>query len=160
MPCSMETPRHKQEQGQEQEQDCTWTVHPARMNPRRALLGLLVILISAFAIATWIEPPSWRLPIGLAVAGVLFLSVNRFFLPSTFKIDDDGITASYPLRSMRLQWKDLRRFLVGEHGGLLSRRARSSSMDVFTGMQLFFDEQRDARVELIHSLMNRKDAKA
>ena len=61
-------------------------------------------------------------------------SINRFFLPSTFKIDEDGITASYPLRSMRLKWKDLRRFLVGEQGGLLSRRARSSSMDVFTGM--------------------------
>ena len=132
----------------------TWRVHPARQRPGRAILGLAIIFITAYAIAGWVQDPSWQLPIGLGAAFILLLSVNRFFLPTTFKIDEDGITANYPLRSQRARWSEIRRFLVGRTGGLLSRRAKASSLDVMSGLQLLFDEHRDEHVAFIRSRLD------
>lgn len=127
----------------------SWRVHPARQQPGRAILGLVIIFIAAYAIAGWVERAEWQLPIGLGSAFVLLLSVNRFFLPSTFSLDEEGITAQYPLRRQRVRWTEIRRFLAGPRGGLLSRRARASTFDVLSGVQLFFNEHRDEQVATI-----------
>ena len=69
-------------------------------------------------------------------------------------IDEEGITANYPLRSQRARWSEIRRFLVGRTGGLLSRRAKASSLDVMSGLQLLFDEHRDEHIAFIRSRLD------
>ena len=79
------------------------------------------------------------------------LGLNRFFFASTFIIDDAGIEARYPLRKLRLEWKDIRRFLHDSDGGYLSTRSRPSRFDAYRGMHLLFSDDREKANALIES---------
>ncbi len=124
----------------------TWTAHPARDRVWRAALGGVVIAFAVFTIygfsistgATPQEAVIWA----VLTLIVLFLSLNRFFLPSRFVIDQTGITARYPMRRVRFQWQDIRRWCVDSWGGFLSTRSRSSILDSFHGMHLWFDQSK------------------
>ena len=123
----------------------TWSAHPARQRPGAAVMASAVIVILAAAVA-WFggSPPQywWSVLGGV----VLMMALNRFFFPSQFTIDDEGITARHPMRRKRLLWKDVRRFLHDEHGGYLSTRARASRFDAYRGMHLLFGEEDGQRI--------------
>ena len=93
------------------------------------------------------QNPWW----GVLGAGIMLAALNRFFFPSHFEIDGEGITAEYPLRRLRLSWKDLRRFCHDRHGGYLSTRARRSWLDGYRGMHVLFGARRDAVIEQIRA---------
>jgi len=86
---------------------------------------------------------------GVVAMLVLLVALNRFFFPSRFEIDDEGITAHYLLSSQRLEWAGLRRFLHDENGGYLSTRARRSRLDAWKGMHILFGDERDRVISLI-----------
>jgi hypothetical protein len=112
----------------------SWIAHPARERRGLAAAGLTIIAALASLVAVIMQSPWWGLLAGL----LLLLSLNRFFLPSRFTIDPEGITASYPFRRQRLRWTDLRRFALGEEGGFLSTRAARSWRDGHRGMHVLF----------------------
>ena len=85
----------------------------------------------------------------LLAAVVLVAALNRFFFPSRFVIDDQGITARYFFRRQRLRWDDLRRFAHDRNGGYLSSRSRRSWLDAYRGLHILFGEKRDAVIEHI-----------
>ena len=97
-------------------------------------------LIVAFAAAIWISfgSPGW------AIFGIvaLVVALNRFFFPSRFKLDTEGITARFPLRTQRLGWADVRRFVVDEHGAYLSTRQARSRLDGYRGLHLLLGRNR------------------
>lgn len=131
--------------------DFTWQAHPARERPGpAAAAAAAVVLLSGGA---WLvgQSPWWA----GAAALVLFLALNRFFLPSRFEIDAEGITARYPLRTRRARWADLRRFAHDRYGGYLSTRSRPSRMDAYGGLHLVFGADRDDAVERIETRMQR-----
>lgn len=126
-----------------------WTAHPARERPGRAVLGLAII--AGLAVAAYL---SFGWEWSMAAALILLLSLNRFFLPSRFEMDDNRITAKYPLRSKTLHWRDVRRFASDADGGFLSTRSRPSFMDPSSGMHLLFggdQQQRDIIIQHIRS---------
>lgn len=124
-----------------------WTAYPARERPWRAALGIALIL--AFAAVLWLEFSSpWWAMFGLAV---LLASLNRFFLPSRFAIDAKGITARFPMRTQRMSWADVRRFVHDANGGYLSTRARASRLDGFRGMHLLLGAEPEGIITLIDS---------
>jgi hypothetical protein len=130
-----------------------WQGHPARERPG-ATLGAAAIIVAAGAAAWFSFGPAW----GVAAVIVLVAALNRFFFPSRFVIDEEGITARYPLRRQRLCWAELRRFVHDEHGGFLSTRVRSSRLDAYSGMHLLFGTHRDAIVEQIRARLNRGES--
>ena len=129
----------------------SWRAHPAKERLAYTIGALIVIL--AFAALAYLAfgNPAWA---GLSIV-VLVLALNRFFFPSRYTIDEEGITANYPLRKVRLLWKDLKRFVHDQHGGYLSTRARASRLDAYQGMHILFDDQRDRIIECIDRLLAR-----
>lgn len=124
----------------------TWMAHPARQNPGRAAMGGALILAITGA-AGFSFGPWWA----ALSAIVLTLSLNRFFFPSRFVIDDRAITARYPLRSVSMRWVDVRRFVVDVNGGYLSTRTRRSWLDAYRGMHLVFGDDRERAIAMIRA---------
>lgn len=123
----------------------TWSAYPARQRLGAAVMGVVVIALLAVC-AAWLGGSYWW---GLLTGVVMMLALNRFYFPSQYSIDDDGIEARYPLGRKRLQWKDVRRFLHDSHGGYLSTRSRASRFDAYRGMHLLFGADRERVVGLI-----------
>lgn len=139
----------------------TWRAHPARERVGHALAAIGVLAAFAAAVHAFCGAAgaglaeTWAWSVGTLVAGGLAL--NRFLLPSTFTIDDEGITAHYPLRVQRLLWRDLKRFVHDDRGGYLSTRYRASRFDAFTGMHLVFGSDRQMIIDRINACMRRGD---
>ncbi|MHC4992543.1 MAG: hypothetical protein ACYTGC_16345 [Planctomycetota bacterium] len=127
----------------------SWQAHPAREHRGRAVAALAVVAAMAALSGLMMQSVGW----GLLALLLLLAALNRFFLPTRFAIDDEGITARYPLRRMRFRWVELRRFALDDHGGYLSTRARRSWTDGYKGMHLLFGRQRDAVIEQIRAHM-------
>ena len=123
----------------------SWRAHPMRERVWRATIGIAIITILGALTGLMMQNPWW----GLLAVVILVGFLNRFFFPSRFAIDENGITASYPLGRQRLRWDELRRFAYGEDGGYLSRRARRSRLDGFRGMHVLFGRQRESVIEQI-----------
>ncbi|MCZ6837409.1 MAG: hypothetical protein O7G85_16660 [Planctomycetota bacterium] len=130
----------------ETEQSFSWKAHPARERRAQATMAILVILLFCGFVFFSFSSLAWA----ALSFGVLLASLNRFFFPSRFTIDEEGISANYPLRNMRLPWTHLKRFVHDANGGYLSTRARPSRMDGFKGMHIIFDLQRDTIIEKIN----------
>ena len=128
-------------------QEFSWQAHPLRERAGRALVGVLAVAALAAAAGQLMQNVWWS---ALAIA-FLLLMLNRFFFPSRFVIDDEGITASYPLKRLRLRWIDLRRFVHDRYGAFLSTRARRSWLDGYRGMHILFGDQREAVIGRIRA---------
>ena len=132
-----------------------WSAHPARQRCSRAVLGAAVILLTAAAISlmVWgtggstLAAAAW----GALSLAVLVLTLNRFFFRSRFAIDADGITARFPLRTLRYRWDEVRRFAHDDFGGHLSRRARRSPLDAYSGLPVLFGDAGQTVVERIRA---------
>ena len=134
----------------------SWRVHPFRERFRAACFAVSVLAAIAWLAAELMQSLWW------AVIAFLFLaiSLNRFFLPSEFQIDDEGVTVRSFFKISRLRWLQIRRFLHDKHGGFLSTRSKASFFDSFRGIHLLFGENREAVVDHIRRRMNTEDAGA
>lgn len=132
----------------------TWQAHPARERVGAAVGGAVAIVAITAVIHISFQSLGWAL---LALA-VLVVSLNRFFFRSRFRIDDEGIIARYPLRSQRLGWADIRRFVFDNNGGYLSTRARPSRLDAYRGLHVLFGSRRDDVIAQIRAHLPRKAA--
>jgi len=115
-----------------------WRAHPARHRPGAAGLAGLAVAAVALASAA-MGGVFW----GLVALIVLPLSLSRFFFPSRFLIDSDGVTATYLLGTGRLAWPEIRRFCYDRHGLYLSTRSRRSRLDAYRGLHLLFGAHRE-----------------
>jgi hypothetical protein len=125
----------------------SWQAHPAGERTGAAIIGSLIVAAAAGAIFMSFQNIFWSV---LAVL-VLVAALNRFYFRSRFIIDQEGITARYPLRSQRCRWDDVRRFLVDAHGGYLSTRSKRSGLDAYRGLHILFGRQRPAVIERIRA---------
>jgi len=135
-------------------QPLSWQAHPARERRVQAAGALGVIIAFCGLIYTAFGSVGWA----VVSMAVLLASLSRFFFPSRFEIDEEGITARYPLRRMRLKWAVLRRFAHDRHGGYLSRRSRPSRFDAFQGMHILFGSRRDEVIAAINRRLARERA--
>ena len=131
----------------EEHVDClSWRAHPARERPVAALLavgviGATVLACAALASIVW----------GLLAAVVLVVSLNRFFWPSRFTIDQDGVMARYAFRRQTLHWSEVRRFCHDRYGIYLSTRSRRSRLDPYRGMHLLFGSSRQQVLRVVEA---------
>ncbi len=134
----------------ETNQPFSWHAHPARERRAQAVMAVAIILIFSALILASFGSIAW----GVVSLAVMVAGLNRFFFTSRFVIDDEGITASYPMRRLHLRWAELRRFMHDRHGGYLSTRARASRLDAYKGMHILFGDRRDAVIECIKRHMS------
>lgn len=130
----------------------TWRVHPAARRPVAAALAGLVIL--AFSIVAALTFGHWGW--GLLSAGVLLISLNRFFLPSTFVIDASGIAATFPLGGRRLEWRTVRRFEPGPYEVVLSMNIRRTWLNASREVHIPLGGEKKRALELIRAHLPEK----
>ncbi len=116
----------------------TWAAHPARQHPMAAVFA--VVAIGALALGCGMLMNVWW---GLAAFVVMILPLSRFFFPSRFSMDEEGVTAQYRFASQRYAWSEIRRHCCDAHGVYLSTRSRRSRLDGFRGMHILFGSSRE-----------------
>ncbi len=111
-----------------------WRVHPAaeRRGTGIAVLALMITL-SALA-AMWMEGAYW----GLFAFGVLFLSLEAFFLPARFELSEEGVTVRKAFSRVERPWGQFRRVIFDPVGVTLSPFARRHWLEAYRGTRLRF----------------------
>ena len=94
---------------------------------------------------------------GVFSAIVLFAALGRFYLPSEFAIDEEGVAARCGWSRRKCRWPDIRRFIHDGGGGYLSTRARGSAFDSLRGIHLLFGADREAILARIDQGLRVKD---
>ncbi|MCL4209519.1 MAG: hypothetical protein KJZ68_02540 [Phycisphaerales bacterium] len=130
-----------------------WRAFPAKQRPGRAALGIVIILaIGAMTGGLFHADgfsPATSVGMGLLASAILVLVLQRFYFPSFYAIDAEGITARTFLSTLRLRWTEIRRFLHDETGGFLSTRAVPSRLDSFQGLHIVFGEDAPRAIRTI-----------
>ncbi len=80
-----------------------WSVHPARARPIAAFCAAVAVGAVSVLVAQIAGDWMW----GAMSALGLFMSLARFFLPTRFRIDDEGAEVTYPLSESRLVWSEV-----------------------------------------------------
>ena len=106
-----------------------WSAHPLREQPARAVVVCVVILACGLLVSLAVGDPTGGVLAGGAAMLFLLFMLNRFFLPSSYRLDANGIAVRYPIGSRSLRWVDLRRFPHDQVGGYLSTRERGGMFD-------------------------------
>lgn len=125
----------------------TWRVHPAAQRPQAAFGAVVVIILFSVAAAVGFGHSAW----GVLSAVVLILSLNRFFMPSSFAIDDSGIAAQFPLSSRRMEWRALRRFEPGQHEMVLSMNLRRTWLNARRELRIPLGSEKTRVLDLVRS---------
>jgi hypothetical protein len=77
-----------------------WTAHPLREHPAKAVLAIVLVLACGVLVGLIVDAPT----VGPIAAGgailFLFIALNRFFLPSRYRMDEHGIAVRYPPRPL------------------------------------------------------------
>ena len=118
------------------------------------MLAIAAVLVCGLMVATSFQNPLTGMLTGGGAMVVLLLSLNRFFLPSSFAIDDEGITAVWPLKRQRMAWTALEGFAHDADGGYLSKAVRPSRWDVLlrgNGMHVLFGTHSASIVDRIRN---------
>ena len=122
-----------------------WVAWPAaeRKGRTTVLVGVILILaaIVSFVGGDWV----W----GFTGAVLLILSLNRWFLPSTFRVSAERLEVGYPLARRSIVWSDVRRVAVDSRGGWISRRARASRFDLRSGLDMYWGRQPEQNIAAV-----------
>ena len=133
-----------------------WTAHPLREHPVKAVLAVVLILFCGVLVGLLVADP---LASPLAAGGAilfLFLTLNRFFLPSTYWMDEGGLAARYPLTKRDLRWSEIKQFRHDQEGGYVSPRAKGGVFDT-AGISLLFGRHAEEIVPRIQSALESRN---
>jgi hypothetical protein len=112
----------------------SWRVHPIVERP-----GQGVLLIGIIIICTWAFWKGFGQFFGILSLVVLVLSMAPFFLPTSYRLDEDGIeiTSLFFIRHFR-PWSGFRNFYTHNVGVHLSTFIKPSRLDAFRGSFIRF----------------------
>jgi len=109
----------------------SWTVHRARESPKKTVVASVFVL--AFLAFSWtVFGPM----LGILAIVVLFLALNTYFLPITYKFTDKGIEVDKRVFTARYEWKQFRRWFRTTGGFVISPFSRKNYLDNFRGVHL------------------------
>lgn len=119
---------------------CEWQSWPLRARPLAGVAALAVMVVVSTLIATI----AGHVAFGVGSLIVLFGSLNPFFSPTRFRMDDRGVEVfRWPTRKRRA-WGDIRSGYVDRHGVTLSPFRGRSWLEPYRAVRLLFDDNRAA----------------
>lgn len=121
------------------EETLAWTSWPARERPRRAALLALLIAGIAALVGWSFHDALW----GALAALMLGFSVARFFAPTRYRFDAEGIEVSFMGLPRRRGWVEFRRFEAGPAGVFLSPFPARHRLDNFRGLYVMYGRHRE-----------------
>lgn len=120
-----------------------WRVWPASFRPKQAISTWILIVVLGYVILDT-DPITGVLLLGLFIA-----SLSTFLFPSKFKIDNEGMTAKYPIRKKYYKWSQVRRAKFFDDACYLFTRKKPSNLDGWSGIAVFYGDQKDEIVASI-----------
>ncbi len=105
----------------------------------------LALLAAAFALGIYGGSPI----IGGVALAILFLSLATYFLPTNFRIDDQGVAATSVLGARRREWSALRTYVADARGVTLSPYRHTSWLESYRGVRLLFAGNREQVVAAV-----------
>jgi hypothetical protein len=131
------------------ENDYSWTVHLAHQNKWRAIFGGIIILLISWIIYYEFDKLYWS----IFSIFILFFSLRQFYFPIHFTINSVGISRKSFLGKSSIKWEDIKRFIKNDNGGILYSRRTKSIADLFTGLELQFNQYSDDIINQIELKM-------
>jgi hypothetical protein len=126
----------------------TWQVHRAKETPQKTLY--VSILLGAFIIfLLFFYGLAWAL---LAII-VLFASLNSYFLPTTYILNDIEIIVDKKLFKNKLEWSRFRKYYITTTGIVLSPFTKRNFLDNFRGVHLLLPKENAE--EIINFIKNK-----
>jgi len=110
----------------------TWTVHPAREQPVKTalLLGFIAALLAIAYLAFG------SLGYSLIALVVLTGALLPYLAPTTYTLDEGGVSVRTPLGTQHRTWREFRSFRRAEGQVVLCTRRVSSATDRFRACRL------------------------
>jgi hypothetical protein len=125
-----------------------WTAWPAAERPLRTVI-LLIFIAALSVLAGMIGGDVLWAATG---AALLLATLNRWFLPTSYRFDDDDFEAGFPLRRRSIRWKDVRRVVIDPDGGWLSARRVESRLRAGAGLDLYWGREPEQAMDMLMSV--------
>lgn len=117
----------------------SWSAWPAAERPAQAVAVGLAIIAASLGLGAY---GGDALLAGVIFA-VLFLSLSAYFLPTQFRVDEDGVEVASVLGTRHRQWAALKSYSADARGVTLSPYRRPSWLESYRGLRLLFHQNRD-----------------
>jgi hypothetical protein len=131
-----------------------WTAQPIRRRWGRGLLAFGLILIGGGIIGHFTKTLFW----GVFSGGVLFLSLEAFFLPTHYEITSGGLSIRKTFSKANGIWSVYRRVYEDRYGLTLSPYRHRTMLEPYRSARILFDGgDREAICRTIRSLCPEAD---
>jgi hypothetical protein len=110
---------------------------PAR--DRRKLLIFCVVVSVFLGLVLWTSGLFWTLVSAL----ILFVSLSSFFLPTTYRLNEEGVAIRKPFYRITRDWETVRRVTADKNGIFLSPFKKRTRMENYRGVFLISKENAD-----------------
>jgi hypothetical protein len=114
------------------EESLTWRIFPARSHPQKAAIAVLIIALFCGFVLWRFSSVVWVVFSGV----VLFLSIARFFLPTTYHLTPTHVSFTFLGVTRSRAWSDFRRVEREASGVFLSPFETPGRLDNYRGLFL------------------------
>lgn len=128
-----------------------WRSWPVRESFPTAL-AILGGMTLAGVLVGWL---TGRTHLALLAVAVLGAAMWRFFVPTLFELNANGVSRWVLGRYRRIPWREIRRYQVCSTGVLLLPTADSRPTDAFRGLYLPWGKRRGEVLAQIHYYLDR-----
>jgi hypothetical protein len=124
-----------------------WTCHPMKRRP--LVTAAVILFVVILAVLVYVITSS-RFMTLLALI-ILFASLAKFFLPTTYRFSDRRIAIKTTTQTLYKEWRLFRSYYPDKNGVLLSPFAGPSRLENFRGIYVMFNENREEVLEVVKS---------
>jgi len=120
----------------------TWEAHPFRRARGKGLAILAGILVLAAGLSAFTGSPFW----GIFTVFALGLSLEAFYFPTRFLLDEKGISLQKRFSRSTFTWERFRRVYEDRFGLTLSPYRHRSFLEPYGSVRLLFDGGEPERI--------------
>jgi hypothetical protein len=133
--------------------EISWRVWPLKRSVTRSILVLVFVILVLYSVQSFMGEAFFT-----AVLGVLFLAqLSAFFLPTHYKLDEDGVEVWRLGTAKKKPWTEFRSFYADSGGVLLSPFPTRSRLEKFRGISLMFAGNRREVIDFVRSRIEEAD---
>ncbi len=123
----------------------SWVSHPLKRSTGKSAVAVSAVVISVIFGAWYMESYLFGALAGL----VMFGSLAKFFLPTTYTFDVEGVTVKTTTHTLTRPWSMFRSFYTDKNGVLLSPFIGPSRLENFRGLYITFADNRESVLQIV-----------
>jgi hypothetical protein len=116
------------------------------------VLAAAIVVGSVWGVATWTGSP-WLTVLAVVVLGA---SVAPFFVPTGYRLSEEGVEVRKPWRRRSRPWEEFRAVLAGRDLVVLSPFERRTWLESIRGETLLLDDNRGEVLDYVEAMVGRK----